>query len=329
MGIYKRDQIWWIDFTLPSGERIRRSSKTTIESQAQHYYDKLKLESWRGDFLQEKPSYTWDDAALKWLQETKHKTTRNEDRSKLRWLQTYLRGRDLKDITRTIIQGIAHEKSMQATEATANRYLALIRAILRRAALDWEWIDKAPKIQLYKETNRRIRWLKPEQAKQLLEALPEHQRDIVLFALTTGLRQSNVVNLQWSQVDLEKASAWIHADEAKAGRSIPVSLNVDALAALKRQLGKHPSSVFTYKGKPVRYVNTKAWHSALKAAGIENFRWHDLRHTWASWLAQNGTPLHVLQELGSWRSPSMVQRYAHLSSSHLASYAAKLPSLST
>lgn len=181
---------------------------------------------------------------------------------------------------------------------TANRYLALIRAILRTSSLEWEWIDRVPKVKMYPEPKRRVRWITQKQAKALLEALPEHQRDIALFALATGLRQSNVVRLRWSQVDLERSTAWIAADEAKGGEDIHVSVCDLAVEVLERQLGKHPECVFTYKGKPVRYVNTKAWRNALKRSGIADFRWHDLRHTWASWLIQNGTPLFHLQEMG-------------------------------
>ena len=82
--------------------------------------------------------------------------------------------------------------------------------------------------------------------------------------------------------------------------------------------------VFTYEGNPVKQVSTQAWYKALNRAGIESFRWHDLRHTWASWHVQNGTPLHVLQELGGWETPSMVRRYAHLAADHLAAYAGKI-----
>lgn len=70
--------------------------------------------------------------------------------------------------------------------------------------------------------------------------------------------------------------------------------------------------------------STKTWYGALERAGIEDFRWHDLRHTWASWHVQNGTPLYVLQELGGWESPEMVRRYAHLAAEHLAPFADRL-----
>ena len=90
----------------------------------------------------------------------------------------------------------------------------------------------------------------------------------------------------------------------------------------RQQVGTHPTHVFSFRfrGKPVQQVNTKAWQAALKRAGIADFRWHDLRHTWASWHAQAGTPLHVLQELGGWESAEMVRKYAHLSTEHLADY---------
>jgi integrase len=160
-----------------------------------------------------------------------------------------------------------------------------------------------------------------------LDALPKHQRDIALFALATGLRQSNVVRLRWSQVDLERRTAWIAADEAKGGEDIHVSLCDLAVEALERQRGKHAEHVFTYKGNPIRYVNTKAWRNALKRAGIADFRWYDLRHTWASWLIQNGTPLYDLQEMGGWKSAAMVRRYAHLAPAHMARHAAVVDGL--
>jgi integrase len=95
---------------------------------------------------------------------------------------------------------------------------------------------------------------------------------------------------------------------------------------VRQQIGKHSTRVFTYKGKPVTKANNRAWREALVRAGIENFRWHDLRHTWASWHVQQGTPLYVLQELGG-LTIEKVRRYAHLSVEHLAEYAGSLPTI--
>ena len=107
----------------------------------------------------------------------------------------------------------------------------------------------------------------------------------------------------------------------RRGRQYSSHSNSVALAVLLRQVGKHPTRVFTFRGKPVAWANTYAWRKALKRCGIENFRWHDLRHTWASWLAQQGTPMNVLQELGGWESQEMVRRYAHLSKPQLMQHA--------
>ena len=111
--------------------------------------------------------------------------------------------------------------------------------------------------------------------------------------------------------------------------AIAVPLNEDAVAVVLRQIGKHDTHVFTFRSKPVRQVNTKAWHKALRDAGIEDFRWHDLRHTWASWHVQAGTPIYELQELGGWESADMVRRYAHLAPEHLAKAAARIVSIGT
>ncbi len=137
------------------------------------------------------------------------------------------------------------------------------------------------------------------------------------FSLVTGLRQSNVTQLKWSEIDMTRAHAWVHPDKAKAKKAIAVPLNVDAMKILQQQKGTHPEYVFAYQGKPITQCTTKAWYKALVKAKIENFRWHDLRHTWASWHVQNGTTLQELQQLGAWESYEMVLRYAHLSSDHL------------
>ena len=115
--------------------------------------------------------------------------------------------------------------------------------------------------------------------------------------------------------------AWIHPDQAKARKAISVPWSDVAIMVIRQQIGRHPVYVFSYRGRPVVQVNTKVWRTALQRTGITDFRWHDLRHTWASWHVQRGTPLHVLQELGGWESVEMVRRYAHLNSEHLSEYA--------
>lgn len=330
MSLYKRKDsaLWWVKLTV-NGRRIQKSTGTEDRKAAQEYHDRLKAELWEQTRLGVKPGYLWQDAVLRWLKETEHKATHEDDRWILRRLDTHLFNVKLADIDRDKLDAITVARLADGMEnGTVNRMLAVIRAILRRAALEWGWLEQVPKVRMLPVPKRRIRFLTQAEARLLLAELPEHLADMARFSLETGLRQANVIDLQWSQVDLTRRCAWIHPDQAKARRAIAVPLSPAAVEIIRAQIGKSQSHVFSYKGKPVTVVNTKAWRAALKRSGIEDFRWHDLRHTWASWHAQAGTPLNVLQELGGWESVEMVRRYAHLSGEHLSEYARSMTDLS-
>jgi integrase len=170
--------------------------------------------------------------------------------------------------------------------------------------------------------------------------MPESIKPVVIFALATGLRRSNILDLEWTQVDMQRKVAWINPENAKAGKAIGVALNDTACKVLKGQIGKHSRWVFVHTkakhrsdgtlapaGRKMRSDDNTAWNIGLKAAGIEDFRFHDLRHTWASWLIQSGVPLSALQEMGGWESIEMVRRYAHLAPNHLTEHARKIDSL--
>ena len=328
MSLYKRNDSphWWVKIS-HSGGKIQHSTGTENKAQAQEYHDKLKVALWEQERLGVKARRSWKEAVIRWLAETSEKATHEGDIKKLRWLDSFLGSLMLDEITLDVIDGIKTEKLKAASKSTVNRYLALVRSILLRARDEWEWIDKAPKVKLFKEGPGRERSITVKQAELLLGELPAHQRDVVVFALATGLRQSNVLGLEWSRVDLASGHAWVGAHQSKNRKPIAVPLNATALEVLRRQLGKHCERVFTYAGKPLATANTRAWRKALKRAGIDNFRWHDLRHTWASWHRQSGTPTHELQRLGGWRSSVMVERYAHLAPDHLAKAANRLDSL--
>lgn len=323
MSLYKRKDspFWWVKLTV-CGRRVSESTGTADKRQAQEFHDKRKAELWEQQRLGVKPRRTWEEAVLRYLNEEVDKKTIKDDMVLLRWLQPHLEGMALGDISRDVVDRLIQaSQKTGVSNATTNRRIQVLRAILRRAHLEWEWIDKVPRFRLLKEPQGRVRFLTREEATRLLVELPEHLRSMARFALATGLRQSNITGLRWSNVDLERGMAWVDATEAKAKRAIPVPLNAEAMQVVREQCGKHPERVFTFRGKPQTQVSTKAWWNALKRAGIENFRWHDLRHTWASWHAQDGTPMHALQTLGGWQTPSMVQRYAHLGLCDLKRYA--------
>jgi integrase len=325
MALYRRASIYYVKLTAPDGTPVRRSIGTADRKKAQEYHDKLKAQLWDIAKLKQKPKRTWDEAALRWLQEKKHKKSHQDDVFRIRFFTRFLRGKTLNMVSRDMIDDIISRHLARTAPRTKDLYVALIRAIFRIAMREWEWIEAMPAFKTYgKGLKPRVRWLTRAQADRLLEELPAHQQDLMLFALATGLRQGNITGLTWEQVDLARRIATIEHGETKNGDALGVPLNELAMTVLQRQRGRHVSHVFTYRGQPIRQVNTKAWKDALKRAGITNFRWHDLRHTWASWLRQNDVPTWVLQELGGWKSEVMVRRYAHMSVKHLQPYADQL-----
>lgn len=328
MSLYKRkdSSVYWIKLH-HGGKILQRSTGTADKVKAQEYHDRLKASLWEQERLGVRPRYSWQQAAGRWIEETSHKATHKDDIAKLKWLHSILGELMLDEITLDVIARIKAARLKEASKSTANRFLALVRSILKRAVEEWDWLEKAPKVKLFKESEGRVRFITPEQVQALLRELPPHQQDMVVFSLQTGLRQSNVLKLEWLQVNLEQGHMWVNAAESKNRKPIAVPLNREAMAVLHRQLGKHPERVFTYAGKPISNANTHAWKNALKRAGIEDFRWHDLRHTWASWHRMQGTPTYELQQLGGWKTGAMVERYAHLASDHLAKAAARLDSV--
>jgi len=123
-------------------------------------------------------------------------------------------------------------------------------------------------------------------------------------------------------------TAWVHAGQAEGGEAIGVPLNDEAMAVLQEEKDKHRERVFTFKGRPLGQVNTRSRRNALRRAGIKNFRWHDLRHVWATWHVMAGTTIAELHELGAWKSELMVKRYAHFAPEQLRSAATRLGTFS-
>ena len=331
MPIYRRKDspYWWIKLPPIRGEPkpLQQSSGTANRREAQAVHDRLAHERWQQERLGVKARHDWQEAAERWLLETEHKASHRDDIAKLRWLHPYLGDKRLDEIDRTLIDRIKFDREKLGTAGTTNRYLALIRAILRRACNEWEWIDRVPKFKLFKEAEGRVRALTEAEFERLVRELPPHLADMAVFSVATGLRQGNVKGLEWQYVDLERRHTWIPGSKHKNGKPHAVPLNEVALAVLRKQIGKHARWVFTFRGEPVANVNTKAWTAALERAGIEDFRWHDLRHTFATWHRKAGTPTFELQRLGGWKTVAMAERYAHVAPEALQEAAGRLDGL--
>lgn len=264
---------------------------------------------------------------VKWLASTAHKKDRSSDLAKLRWIDPYLHDKPLQQITSEVIIAIQQARSEDRSIATVNRYIGVISAVLHYVH-KLDWIPAVPAIPRYKETNKPTNWITPEQADALIYAMEsqprsKHIADMARFALATGLRAANVKGLQWRHLHGNAAIFQPHEHKAgyKTGKILRSPLNRTALEVVERWKGLHETHVFCYRGKPLKSIGVDGFHSAKRSAGLPDLRWHDLRHTWASWHVMNGTPLQVLQELGGWESYEMVLRYAHLAPSHVDSYA--------
>lgn len=299
MPIYRRGETWWVNIT-HRGERVRQSTGTTNEQEAQRIHDQVKADLWN----RKRSGATLNDALVLWLKESERSV--HEKNSVKQFLKLY-HSRPLSEITGKDIVAALSEKN----PAHANRIASNIRAAIN-IAVERGLLDTAPKISRRKiKKTRAMRWLTPTEWNLLRPHLPSHLKPAADFAISTGVRQANVFGLRWSQVDLRRRIAWVDGFDTKSGKSINVPLSDVALAALSAVQGQNPEYVFTYAGKPMKSPK-RGWIDAVKKSGIPHVRWHDLRHTWASWHLQNGTTLAELKELGGWHSIEMVLVYAHL-----------------
>jgi integrase len=316
VSIYRRGRIWWVKLTA-NGRRIRESSGTADKKAAQEYHEKRKGEIWRQGKLGEAPPVTWGEAVAKWLEE---KPRSEPERYMIRALNIPPRS------TLPLSVG-ALETNLTATSAGSwNRYLSLVIAIHNCAGIS---------VSLKKRPNPpgRTRWLTAEEWSRLQTALESASpllRQCAEFTVATGLRENNVLNLEWSQIDPQRRVAWWYADQVKGRVPHGLPLNDAAWAILEARRGLHKRFVFANPdtGLPYYKASNRAWYAALKKARLKGVRWHDLRHTWASWAVMSGVPLAEVQRLGGWKTAQMVQRYSHFSTEHLAESAAKVKPVS-
>lgn len=241
-----------------------------------------------------------------------------------RTLDPFLGSMMLNQINGDVIWSVIQAQTKRGNKpATVNRILSTMRGLLRMARDEWQWIDNFPKIRLLTGEVERDRWLTREEAERLVRVCPVHLAALVRFALSTGCRASEITGLEWNRVDLDRRTAWLNQTKNGTPRGVP--LNEDAVEVLREQIGKSLTHCFTFRGEPWKWqVTNSAWHTALVAAGIQDFRFHDLRHTWASWHRQAGTSCDELKDLGGWKSREMVDRYAKYGTEHLAVAATRI-----
>jgi integrase len=328
----KGSSYWQIQFKL-AGREVRQSSGVRDRKTAEELEQELRSNLWREIHLGEK-RYTWNNAIEKYRAEDSHQRSWERTERSITVLNEYLSGSLLTEIDydallkiRTLLTcrtgyGWHNKTGRRWKKSTVNRVMAVARVVLRRCVDPWKMLQSCPRVPLYKLDKTTPKWITREQARTLFEKFPRHTRDMMLFALATGLRRTNVTHLEWNRVDMDRATAYIPGDAAKGKTSIPVPLNADALAVLARWAGKHDRYVFCFRSRaPIKQVATRMWRRVCKEASLEGVTFHTMRHSWASWHIQAETPIKLLQELGGWATLEMPLRYAHLSPGHLANYA--------
>jgi integrase len=310
VAIYKRSPggPWHVKFS-SGGKVIRRSSGSTDRKFAEEYETTLRARYLRQAKLNE-TVHTWKDATTKYLKEAKWRPTTRATNEYALTFFTPIDRLPLADLDARAVASARGYVELEQSPASANRIMAVFRGVLSKC-VEWGWLDHAPKVKSVTIDQKDIEPLTAEQFMRLENELPQHLRGPARFSVLTGLREANVSGLKWSQVDLVEGRVTIPSSHYKTKRIYSATLSAAAVEVLKAQ-PRVSDYVFTYDGGRVTRFNNHAFRKARARAGLPHLRWHDLRHTFASWMAQAGASDRVLQQAGGWTSPRMLVRYAHL-----------------
>ncbi|MCF6149453.1 MAG: tyrosine-type recombinase/integrase [Candidatus Kuenenia sp.] len=321
MAMFKRGSVWWMSITY-KGKRIRKSLETPDKKLAKDLEAKIRTEIVEGKYF-EKPveeTKTFTDMMDKFMREHAPKVspnTRCSYSASLKNLSAYFGNPELSKITPKLISGykvLRYSEGVKPT--TINRELAMLSKAFSLAYREWEWITENPlfKVPKERENNERDRWLTEDEENELLKHSPQWLKDIIVFDLHTGLRQGELLWLQWNRVNLFNKTIIIQ--ESKNGKPRTIPLNKIAFGILleksKLRTVRNDLVFLSHAGTKIdRHNLRRSFNIALKRAGIENFHFHDLRHTFATRLAQRGIDLYKISKLLGHHSIEMTQRYAH------------------
>jgi integrase len=204
------------------------------------------------------------------------------------------------------------------SKGTINRELACLKRMFT-LAIKWgeASINPVKDVDFLEEPPGRTPYLSEDEAHRLLESSNKYLRPIILTALNTGMRTSEIMDLRWHQVHIDKViESYLEIKKTKNNKPRAIPLNSDMVVLLKSLEGNNSSFVFAgRKGKPTTTIR-KGFQTSLKRVGIEDFRLHDLRHTFASHIIMQAGDLLTLKEILGHSSLKMVRRYAHSAASH-------------
>lgn len=324
-GIYRREdsRFYWLAYRDLSGKIIRKSSGSTNQREARAMLDECRHAVLKGKepIVKKIKNHTFFELTenyMGWSQKQKSFKTKI---SKINQLVKYFGDRNLRSFDTMLVEQFQTERLRGNQPATVNRLLATLKHMFTKAE-DWEMVEedilkKVRRVKLSKENNKRQRFLSPEEAQSLIEACAPHLRPVVITALNTGMRKEEILSLQWEK-NVFLQHGFIQLLETKNGEHREVPINQTLRSELQRITRRLDSPwVFCDPKTGNRYGNMKkSFYSACRKAGITDFRFHDLRHTFASQLVMAGIDITTVKELMGHKTLTMTLRYAHLAPAH-------------
>lgn len=320
MPLYRRSgsPFWWVRI----GRKTRRSTGTADKRAAKEFEQVLKERLWRREKLGDRSAISWNEATERWLKDSAKE--RKRDREILGWLAPRVGLHPVSAVADPDVLEQLREDGLAEgwSRSTVDRAMRTIRSVLRKC-VKWRYLETPPSVPMYgeeEENEKEPRWLTHDEFDRLKAQLPPHLKVAAEFAVLTMLRMRSQSRLTWDRIDLIGQKAWVPRGQMKAGKTFGLPLSSKAIKVLReaKKLSPKGEHVFQYDDRPIDNFNTAAFKKAVKRAGLPPMRWHDLRHTGASWAVQNGVTLPELMVLGDWRSYQMVLRYAHFAPSHAA-----------
>jgi integrase len=324
MGLYKRGEVWWYSF-MRNGERKQASTgQTNRKTAALIYADALSGVRERKEVEEIIPAsedHTFDELRQRYMKSyskpTKSEGSAIRDEYSFKQLDKSFAGRSLKEITPKLISEYKdRRRAEKVTEGTLAKELQLLRNALNIAMREWEWIEATPFLKVKIETpkNAKERYLTQAEEKKLLDSCPDWLKEIVAFAINTGMRRNEILTLKWPQVDLDHRVITLLITKNKEKRGIP--LNERVFQLLKGKMSRRKNSGYVFPSKVGNQISPnnleRAFRKARTSAGLMDVRIHDLRHTAASRMAQAGIDIYKVGTILGHKDVRMTKRYAHL-----------------
>jgi integrase len=307
---------------------VRRSSGTTDRRKAEALEHRLNAEAW--DKANGLIAPTWDEACLDWFSVNATLRSIELQAHMAKWLKPHLTGKRLNEITRDMVHKIMQTRGVSLEErtaknTTANRHVQFVGKIIRYGG------RTPPRFIHYPPPMGRDRWLSVEDWQRIEAVMPEDLRQLATFSLATGLREANVMWMQWDWIDGENVI--IPATHTKTGRSYGLPLNRTAMGIIKERRNAkvvHATYVFLLAGRPAyRMALWRAWNSAVAKAEVKRITYHGLRHTFASWMVQAGVPIEIVNRLGQWSNRGVSHNYMHFDTASLRPWAERFDDVIT